>query len=358
MRVVALLVTHHLHEEALPWFAAAREVFDELVIFIDAQRATAETWDRARAVGSRVFESEAEAFFRLDFRAMCAACDSDWIFYLDHDEELSADWHVGHWRRFLHFTEYTHFWFPRRWLTNRDRYINQEPWWPDLQMRLFRPNLAGIRLPAQPHEQVRVPGVAACFQNLAIHHHALRLARREEREKKVEHYDSLLPGGALGHYYLHEDYTPTSAPIPSAKWCGPHELLKMTALNREQVEGVSVSVRSRVPSSVRPTQLFWLNVELQSSVDPVHPCPPMPVRLSYHWVLAQSGRAVIWDGHRSGIFPGVWPTQPESCAMNIVAPEAPGDYFLQITVVQDGVCWLEEILPAILQEFPVTVEAL
>lgn len=352
-----MLVTHHLEEEALPWFDAARAVFDELVIFVDQRRATAQTWDRARAVGSRVYRSEADAFFALDFRAMFTACNSDWIFYLDHDEELSAEWHNGRWRRFLRFTECTHFWFPRRWLTTRDQYIDQEPWWPDLQMRLFRPNITEIRLPTRPHEQVQVPGVAACFQNLAIHHHALRLARREEREKKVEHYDALLPGGALGHYYLHEDYMPSVSPIPATRWCGWQELLRMTSLNYEQVEGVSFSVRSKVPDSVPAAQVFWLNVELQTAIEPLHPCPPRPVRLSYHWIAAGSRERVVWDGYRSGIFPGVWPGKARDCAMSIVAPDAPGEYILQISVVQDGVCWFEEIVPDFLQEFRITVAA-
>jgi hypothetical protein len=64
---------------------------------------------------------------------------------------------------------------------------------------------------------------------------------------------------------------------------------------------------------------------------------------------------VVFDGTRSGLFPALDPHATQSYPMKIVAPSDPGEYILQTTIVQDGVCWFEDIRPGILQEFFVTV---
>ena len=40
-----------------------------------------------------------------------------------------------------------------------------------------------------------------------------------------------------------------------------------------------------------------------------------------------------------------------------IAPSQPAEYILQTTMVQDGVCWFEDIRPGIVQEFAVSVTA-
>ena len=356
MRIVALLVTHHLDEEALPWFARAREVFDELVIFIDARRATPGTWERAQQVASRVYRCEADAFFALDFYAMFAACDSDWIIYLDHDEELSLEWDDDSWRRLLQDTPCTHFWFPRRWIVAGGYYIDQEPWWPDLQLRLFRNDPSAITVPRKPHERVQVAGDAACFTTLAIHHHVLRLAARKQREEKVKYYESLRPGGALDHFYLHENYQPRTAPVPHRRTIDEAgELVRMEPLPREEIRRVSLHVGD-VPATVVPGELFWLDVEVQNDTPlPLAPCPPAPARLAFHWLEKTSRRPIVFDGERSTIFPYAPAHATSRCAMMVTAPPETGECLLQITMVQEGVCWFEEVNPEVLREFSVTV---
>jgi hypothetical protein len=41
--------------------------------------------------------------------------------------------------------------------------------------------------------------------------------------------------------------------------------------------------------------------------------------------------------------------------MVVLAPSEPGEYILQVTVVQDGIQWFENVNPAILQEFVISV---
>ena len=85
--------------------------------------------------------------------------------------------------------------------------------------------------------------------------------------------------------------------------------------------------------------------------------PPFPVRLAYHWLDAETGEVVVFDGQRSGLFPPVPANSSRTYAMLIIAPDQPGEYILQTTIVQDGVRWLDEINPKILQEFELTVIA-
>jgi hypothetical protein len=43
--------------------------------------------------------------------------------------------------------------------------------------------------------------------------------------------------------------------------------------------------------------------------------------------------------------------------MMVLAPGKPGQYILQTTMVQERVCWFEDVNPDILQEFAVSVAA-
>jgi hypothetical protein len=43
--------------------------------------------------------------------------------------------------------------------------------------------------------------------------------------------------------------------------------------------------------------------------------------------------------------------------MMIVAPDEPGQYLLQITMVQEEICWFDQVRADILQEFDVLVAA-
>jgi hypothetical protein len=66
---------------------------------------------------------------------------------------------------------------------------------------------------------------------------------------------------------------------------------------------------------------------------------------------------VVFDGIRSGLFPGLRANATGLYPMTIIAPNKPGEYILQTTMVQDGACWFEQIRPGMVQEFAVSVTA-
>lgn len=70
-------------------------MFDELIIFVDENRVKTGTVDRAKKVGSQVHLYKANAWYEWDLAAKARACDSDWGFQIEYDEQLSAEWQQG-----------------------------------------------------------------------------------------------------------------------------------------------------------------------------------------------------------------------------------------------------------------------
>lgn len=77
------------------------------------------------------------------------------------------------------------------------------------------------------------------------------------------------------------------------------------------------------------------------------------VFLSYHW-LDHRGKVVVWEGIRT---PLPFPLMPEDrceCELSVLAVDAPGEYVLQLALVQEGIAWqrrgLERIVLAIVTE--------
>jgi len=357
MHITALLPTHDLSEEAMPWMEEARGIFDDLAIFIDQKRATPGTVARAERVGTRVYQHNAEKWYEWDLGSMARACESDWVFLIERDEQLSPEWQQNQWRQLLETTQLTHFWIPRRWMVSDERYIVSNPWCSDFQLRLFRNNLKGTAFPTKLHDTIHVPGSGGCFRNLAMNHHVLWLCSRATREDRVRYYEQLRPNGAAGHYYLYEDHAPREARLPGPVELDPdREILPMARLWPEQMEKVSLKA-SGVPERIGASDLFWVDVEItNASAEVLHSRPPfVPVHLSYHWLDKVTRRTCVWDGYRSGLYPDAPANTTTRCNMMISAPDQPGRYLLQISVVQEEVCWFDQVRPGILQEFDVLV---
>ena len=359
MRVTALLKTHHLQEEVMPWMAEAADIFDELVIFIDEKRATPGTLDYAKQLSPHVHSYYSETWYGSDFASMARVCPGEWVFLFDYDETLGPEWHQNGWRQILATTSSTHFWIPRRWMVSRERYIISNPWCPDFQLRFFRNNLEGTLFPTKLHDSTIVPGSGACFQNLTVNHHVLWLSSRAAREDKVRLYEELRPGRGSGHYYLYEDHAPREANLPAPAELDPkQEILPMVKLSPEKITEVSLEVKS-VPGTTGVSALFWVDVAVTNGTSEIlHSRPPSwPVHLSYHWLDRATRRMCVWDGYRNGLFPDAPANATTLCTMMIVAPDQPGQYLLQISIVQEEVCWFDQVRPGILQEFAVSVIA-
>jgi hypothetical protein len=69
---------------------------------------------------------------------------------------------------------------------------------------------------------------------------------------------------------------------------------------------------------------------------------PNPVHLSYHWI-DETGRQIVFEGIRTLIRYPLFPDETRQFTVDIIAPEKCGDYVLQITLVQEGCFWFEQV---------------
>jgi hypothetical protein len=358
MRITALVPTHHLPEESMAWISEARNVFDEVIVLIDQKNAAPGTVARAEKVATEVALNDNDLWNDPDRFSLLARCNADWVFMLEYDEQLSPEWQQNEWRQILETTHFTHFWIPRRWIVPGNKYLHADPWWPDFQLRLFRNDVGGVAFPSKLHDTIYVPGPGACLKSLCIHHHVLWLSSRKMREDKVRYYEQLRPGGALSHYYLYEDYAAPLAPLPAPVTLDvSQEVVRMEALFPEEISMISLEVTG-VPPEADSSAMFWLQARVTNDLDRgLYAVTPHPVRLAYHWLERSTRAMVVFEGVRSGLFPGLDAKAAAQYAMTILAPDQPGEYILQTTMVQEGVCWFENVRPDIIQEFGVSIRA-
>ena len=356
MQVSGLIVTHHLSEEAVGWFSRFRDVVDEIVAFVDEERAVPGVHERLRRIGARVFSSHAPTFYESDFARMWATCEGDWVLRVDYDEQLSPEWWDPRWREILHDTPFTHFYSPRRWVVPSGTFLDCAPWWPDWQMRLCRKDPDAMIFPRQLHDTIKVAGEGAYLRTLAIHHYDLPLTSREARERKVRAYEELRRGYGLGYFYLFEDHSPPESPLPSVSDFDPQrEVLRVDALSPEDVMQIALRAH-QPPSQLDAGQLLWLDVKVTNDSRAALCCAaPFPVNLAYHWLQAGTRETAVFDGERTAILPELAPGRTGTWKMFIITPDVPGDYLLQVTMVQEQVRWLEAENPNLVQEFAVTV---
>lgn len=338
------------------WISESQKVFDEVIVLIDQKRATLGTVARAEKVATKVVLTNRDNWYEPDRFSLLADCKSDWVFILEYDEQLSPEWQQDGWHQLLEKTDLTHFWIPRRWIVPGQRYIRTDPWWPDFQLRLFRNNLKGTTFPARLHDTIYVPGPSACFRNLAIHHHVLWLCPRTTRETRMRYYEQLRPGGTLGYYYLYEDHAPAEATLPEVIELDlQREVIRMEKLLPEEVSKILLNV-SAVPREVKASAMFWLRARVSNGLDrAIRAVVPHPVRLAYHWLEKSTREMVVYEGLRSGFFPGLEAKTAGRYDMTLLAPDQPGEYILQTTMVQEGVLWFESVRPHVVEEFEVAV---
>jgi hypothetical protein len=65
------------------------------------------------------------------------------------------------------------------------------------------------------------------------------------------------------------------------------------------------------------------------------------VHFAYHW-LDKEGKVVVFDGVRTNLKEDLPVGGTEKLSATILAPSAPGDYTLRLTMVEEGVAWFND----------------
>lgn len=161
----------------------------------------------------------------------------------------------------------------------------------------------------------------------------------------VANHDDMV--GSLGKEYT-EDMVYASQGIFSVASHNPLSkeailsLLTQDALEREGI-AIKFVAPHRIDNMVAGME-FYLPVNLQNNgKERLASLLPYPVHISYHW-RDESGDPILLDGVRTSITPPLTPHTARDIDVRIIAPDTPGSYTLELTLVQESCFWFEEIL--------------
>ena len=113
-----------------------------------------------------------------------AQCTGGWILNVD-DDEVPSSRLVRRLPELL-AGDVTHWWLPRRWLVGGlDTYLDEPPWVPDYQLRLYRNDAATLRFSDEFHRPVVVSGQAGFARDPLWHLDCVLNPFERRREKAL-----------------------------------------------------------------------------------------------------------------------------------------------------------------------------
>lgn len=358
--------------QTLPaWAQAARAYADEIVVVVDA--ASHDSTERvAREHADAVFVSEHPRYGEQVFDWALRRTSGDWVLLLADDEAIGQGF-ADHAPALMDDRELTHYAFKRRWLIPTHSgfgWLGRYPWYPDLQLRLFR-NIGSLYWhPIRLHTETRVLGAGRTLNESegVMYHLDLMWRTRAERERKVyERYD-----GQCAAFYLFEDtyepeeVVPVSDDIvtglatvgllgstgvvraevqPAAK---PDVLLSETAecaqAHSHDITVYSVEYRAHdMPATLDPGTSCLVALTLRNTSDAAWYTGSErgPVQLSYH-IWSASGAEVVHEGARTSLPATVRPGDAVRISAWMGSPPHPGRYVVEWDMVQEGAGWFAE----------------
>jgi hypothetical protein len=298
-----------------------------------------------------------------------AQCTGRWILNLDDDEVPST----GLLARLpeLLTADVTQWWLPRRWLVGDvETFLNQAPWIPDYQLRLYRNDPTTLRFSDEFHRPVIVSG-AAGFASEPLWHLDCVLNSFEQRRKKAACYERERRGmrvAGLAHnsaFYLPElQPDARTALVPTSD----------VRLIRSVIAGLAPSTRAEGPrarrASVEEIEALWPGEPFDptmwtGSLTPLETLEQLPAgaRHTITVVVANKGRvgwqrgseasplvqvATRWlaeDGTEleEGLHTALPADLPPGSSLNVPvhvrAPDRSGRYQLYLDLVHEHVRW-------------------
>lgn len=118
----------------------------------------------------------------------------------------------------------------------------------------------------------------------------------------------------------------------------------MRALRMERAPYQARYSAVEVPLVMRAGEICEGRVTLTNTMAAIWPAATGPgsFSLSYHW-KDESGRLIVRDGLRTPIPSLVEPGQSVTLTFRVAAPDAPGQYVLELDMLREGVTWFSEV---------------
>jgi hypothetical protein len=110
------------------------------------------------------------------------------------------------------------------------------------------------------------------------------------------------------------------------------------------------------PAVIESSRPFGVRVWIDNGCsDKLSSFSPYPVHLTYRWLDPDSHAHRIDEGARSVLKPPLAPGERRAYNVHTIAPDQPGRYLLRVTLVQEGVMWMDYIAVPVKAEAIVTV---
>ena len=346
-----------------------REVADEIVVAADSRLDEATIAEYA-TVADKLLRAEV---FHPDHHHhwLHAQCSGEWILRMDADEVTSPAL-VEVIPVLMQDRGVRQYWLPRRWLYHdTGSWLDEPPWWPDYQLRLYR-NDCFLRFAGSLMHGGAVSQAPAAYLEQPLYHLDLLLNSIEQREAKAAFYDSLRPGveapggGAMNQrFYLPERASSLElSAVPNADRLEIESVLSASTVTNGVLD-------SPIPvTPLAETDLWLKNRPFDSEVHRAEIAPieetirmmpgeeravhfrvtntgraawpwynPMidegrQVRLSYHWVK-ENGSIYEYDGLRTWLPRRLDPGDSTVVPLMVRAPKKKGTYVLEVDLVHE-----------------------
>jgi hypothetical protein len=306
-----------------------------------------------------------------------AQCNSDWIFRMDGDEVPSSEL-LGRLPAMLANDHVDHYGIPCLWNFPDPGHVLDEAYWIDNYLfRLSRNRRGLLNFTGVVHSGIEVERPYR-LSDAGFYHLALLLDDEEARTAKAARYEAARPGvtwpdgRSVNSSYLPERFSKLPpAVVPEADLVRISHYLdprsspspKASANRRWRVAGADLSVttlddvdrvqrRRFLDDKAYRARIDWLGDRTKIGIHKEFPvrvhndgtfrwecraATPV-IHLSYHWrSIADPGFEI--DGVRTTLTADVAPGTALLQFMTIEAPEAPGDYLLELDLVHEGVRW-------------------
>jgi hypothetical protein len=298
-------------------------------------------------------------------------CGSAWILNVDDDEVPSAA--LLRELPQLLAADVTHWWLPRRWLVGGiDTFLDDPPWVPDFQLRLYRNDAASLRFSDEFHRPVVASGPAG-FARHPLWHLDCLLNSFERRRDKALAYERARRGmrvAGFAHnsgFYLPELRTdarrgrvPAEDVAHISEVLGgapPTRRLRPGALRRAE----RAEVDAPWPGEPYDSSLYSAGLEPLQRLDSLPTAAQHTVTITVTnnsrdtWARGPEAAPLIMIGTRwlaeGGVLveEGIHTPLPADLApgrsldvpVHVRAPASPGRYRLSIDLVHEHVRWFE-----------------
>jgi hypothetical protein len=332
-----------------------------VVLAVD-DRVDPEWVDDYRRLADRVVVVPFPGSLSRAFAWLRGLCSGDWVFHVE-DDEVPAPALAAELAETVARGDVTHAWVRRRWLyPDGESYLDQWPWSPDYQLRLFRNDPRLLRFPGVIHDLVRASGPCRYLRE-PLYHGRLVLTTEEERAQSAARQERARPGLVLDGLPVNEAYylperrsrlrlaavTDRDAVDRFLAGEGPQTERAVARLERADASAVDRPwERRELPESayrarvrllerdlrIAPGEHRTFDVEVENLGD-----EPWPGGLDAHPQVRLAYRADGQEGLRTGLGAPLTPGERAIVPLQVVGPAQPGTLELEVDLVHEHVRW-------------------